>query len=151
MEKLFFTAFTEEEFRQMIKICLKEEIGKIKIMPESHKYPMAHLSVKDMTILMGVSKVTIGQWVKKGILKAYKVGNKRVYFKREEVEDLLKKEDVPIKHIVRFEKARQDFDNQVWMQAKKEEKREKMIFNQVKDSVAEEERWLASKQGKKLE
>jgi len=38
--------------------------------------------------MFAISLVTVNEWRKKGILKAYKIGN-RVYFKRNEVEAAL--------------------------------------------------------------
>jgi excisionase family DNA binding protein len=148
MEKLFFTSFTEDEFRDIIKQCLKEEVGKIKIMPESQKYPIAHLSVKDLTVLLGVSKVTIGSWVKKGILKAYKIGNKRIYFKKEEVEAVLKHQDAPIKHLTRFGTAAQQLDDQVWLKIKNHERKEGIPIEHQQNPEAERLKFLRTTKGK---
>lgn len=43
------------------------------------------LTRKEVAIMLHISLVTINDWVQKGILKAYKMGN-RVYFKASEVE-----------------------------------------------------------------
>lgn len=43
---------------------------------------------KDVAKMLRVSLVTISDWVDKGVLKAYKMGN-RVYFKPEEIKSSL--------------------------------------------------------------
>lgn len=52
------------------------------------KEPPKYITRKDLADLFSVSTVTISDWTKKGILKAYKIAN-RVYYKREEVEAAL--------------------------------------------------------------
>ena len=47
--------------------------------------PNDYLSRQDIATLFQVTVTTVHDWTRKGILKAYKVGN-RVYFKRAEVE-----------------------------------------------------------------
>ncbi|MEO1517678.1 MAG: helix-turn-helix domain-containing protein [Bacteroidota bacterium] len=49
------------------------------------KTPPEYLTRKDVAKLLSISLVTLNDWRKKGILKAYKIGN-RVYFKRKEIE-----------------------------------------------------------------
>jgi excisionase family DNA binding protein len=46
------------------------------------------ISRKQASALLGVSLVTISDWTKKDILKAYRIGN-RVRFKLEEIEQVL--------------------------------------------------------------
>ncbi len=48
------------------------------------------LSRREVAKFFGVSLVTVNDWTRKGILVAYKIGN-RVYFKRSEVEASLVK------------------------------------------------------------
>jgi excisionase family DNA binding protein len=131
MEQLLMTTFSKEDFKTIIKECLKEEIGKIKVMPESQKYPVTHLTTKDLTLLFGVSKVTIAQWVKKGIFKAYKLGNKRVYFKKDEVETVLKEHNVPGTERVKIERLHKNLSDQAWLQIKNMESAERKPFDKI--------------------
>src|SRR3954454_96588 len=138
MEQLLITTFSKEDFKTIIKECLKEEIGKIKVMPESQKFPVTHLTTKDLTLLFGVSKVTIGQWVKKGLFKAYKLGNKRVYFKKDEVETVLKEHNVPNNHKHNITQAHKNLSSQIWLKIKEKERAEEgMSFDTINDVEAE--------------
>jgi excisionase family DNA binding protein len=138
MERVLITTFTEEDLKTIISECIKEEFAKVKPLPGPNKSLTAHLRVKDLTMLLGVSKVTIGMWVKKGILKAYKLGNKRIYFKREEVEELLKQKEVPMKHITTFKQAAKDLDSDVWFRIKQLEKEWGMPIENIHNPEAEE-------------
>lgn len=46
------------------------------------------LTRREVAKMLHISLVTINDWVKKGVLKAYKAGN-RVYFKSSEIESAL--------------------------------------------------------------
>ncbi|MEL6834564.1 MAG: helix-turn-helix domain-containing protein [Bacteroidota bacterium] len=50
--------------------------------------PLQYLTRRQVAEMLSISLVTVNDWRKKGILKAYKIGN-RVYFKRHEVEAAL--------------------------------------------------------------
>ena len=52
------------------------------------KEPVHYLTRRQVAEMFAISLVTVNEWRKKGILKAYKIGN-RVYFKRNEVEAAL--------------------------------------------------------------
>ncbi len=52
------------------------------------KEPEIWMTRKDVGELLGISLVTIHNWSKNGILKAYKIGN-RVRFRRLEIEQTL--------------------------------------------------------------
>ncbi len=52
------------------------------------KQPEIWMSRKEVGELLGISLVTIHNWSRDGILKAYKIGN-RVRFKRSDIEETL--------------------------------------------------------------
>lgn len=52
------------------------------------KEPPQYLSRQQVADMFGISLVTVGEWTQKGILTAYRLGN-RVYFKRHEIEAAL--------------------------------------------------------------
>ncbi len=73
----------KKEILEGIEKLLKEFSEKF-----TPKEPEIWLSRKDVSELLGVSLVTIYQWSKDGILKAYKIGT-RVRFKRSDIEQTL--------------------------------------------------------------
>lgn len=68
---------------------LCSEVANLKTQIEGKKQPTDYLNRKQVAKMFGVSLVTVHDWTRKGILKAYKLAN-RVYFKRAEVENALK-------------------------------------------------------------
>ena len=66
------------------EITSKIEEMKNSLRPNSSTW----ISRKQASDLLGVSLVTISDWSKKGILKAYRIGN-RVRFKLHEIEEVL--------------------------------------------------------------
>ncbi len=89
MEKLLFTNYQIEELTDLIKSCLRSELKKLPQQTEENKQQEELLSIEDIQQMFRVSKVTIHEWKKKGILPYYKM-NRRVYFKKSEVIDSLK-------------------------------------------------------------
>jgi excisionase family DNA binding protein len=51
--------------------------------------PVEYLTRKEVADLLSISLPTVHDWVNKGILKAYRMGN-RVYFKSSEVDQSLR-------------------------------------------------------------
>jgi hypothetical protein len=137
MEKLLMTTFSREDFKEIIKECLKEEIGKIKVLPESQNYPVTNLTVKDLTILFNVSKVTIRNWTLNGTLKVYRAGNKRVYYKKDEVESVLKAVDVPLSQKQKFERAQKEMESGTWLKIKELENKTGIPFKENQGFEAE--------------
>lgn len=58
--------------------------------PETNKSTSELITRNEASEILRVSLVTLNDWTKKGILPAYKCGN-RVYYKRSEVAESLKK------------------------------------------------------------
>lgn len=53
------------------------------------KEPTEFLTRKDVSELLKVNISTVHNWTVKGVLKSYQIGEKRVYYKRLEVEEAL--------------------------------------------------------------
>lgn len=83
-----------EELKQLITDCLKEQIDTLKEQIDTLKKEFApkepdSLLTRDETKdLLKISNFCIHNWMNKGILKHYKVGN-RTYFKRSEIEEIM--------------------------------------------------------------
>lgn len=54
--------------------------------------PLNYITRRDVATLFHVTLTTVHDWTRKGILQAYKVGN-RVFYKRVEVENALTKKE----------------------------------------------------------
>jgi excisionase family DNA binding protein len=76
-----------KEFKNEILEGIEKLLGEFskKFTP---KEPEIWISRKEVSELLGVSMVTIHNWSKDGILKAYKIGN-RVRFRRSDIEKTL--------------------------------------------------------------
>lgn len=75
---------TTNDLTNLIKEGIKSELSELKktINPESLENP--HLTRKETATFFGVSLNCVNDWTRKGILKAYKVGQ-RTYYKRSEL------------------------------------------------------------------
>lgn len=75
---------TTNDLTNLIKEGFKSELMELKktLNPESLESP--HLTRRETANFFGVSLNCLNDWTKKGILKAYKVGQ-RTYFKRSEL------------------------------------------------------------------
>lgn len=74
-----------EELKQLITNCLKEQIDTLK-KEFAPKEPNEFLSRSETMSLLKISSFCLHNWMNKGILKHYKVGN-RTYFKRSDIEE----------------------------------------------------------------
>ena len=72
-----------EEFKNEILAGVEQLLREF-----SPKHPEIWMNRKDVGELLGISLVTIHNWSKDGILKAYKIGN-RVRFRRSDIEKTL--------------------------------------------------------------
>lgn len=75
---------TPHDLTNLIKEGIKSELSELKnsINPESLESP--HLTRRQTAEFFGVSLNCVNDWTRKGILKAYKVGQ-RTYYKRSEL------------------------------------------------------------------
>ena len=67
--------------------CIEDKIERLETQFQPTQ-PLQYLTRQQVAEMLSISLVTVNDWRKKGILKAYKIGN-RVYFKRHEVEAAL--------------------------------------------------------------
>lgn len=85
MENIQFIGITPEKLAQVIKEGLKPEILElIREQSETQKDENEFLTRKETSAFLRVSNVTLHDWVKKGIINPYKMGN-RTYFCRAEL------------------------------------------------------------------
>ena len=77
-----------EELTETILKGVDERINQLKANFQP-KEPTDYLTRKEVKDLLKVDLSTVHNWTKKGKLKSYGIGN-RVYFKRHEVENVLK-------------------------------------------------------------
>ena len=85
MVKVDLYSITPEEFSNLIKEGVKGEIEKLlQAQQASNKLEKELLTRKETADLFGISLVCLHDWIKKGIVSPYKMGN-RTYFKRSEL------------------------------------------------------------------
>lgn len=90
MENIFLSPITLEDLKSLITDSVKVALD------NRHDYftkPIEEdplLSIEQVQVLLSVSKVTIHKWKKKGLITYHKL-NRRLYFKRSEVLNALKK------------------------------------------------------------
>lgn len=86
--KQFFTSISSEELKDLIQDCINLEFTKISNLSQQ---PSDLIKAKEATELLQVSKVTLYNWMKDGLISGYYLGS-RLYFKKSElVESLSKK------------------------------------------------------------
>ncbi len=78
---------TQEDLTQSILKGVEEKLNTFKSNFQP-KEPTIWLSRKDVSEFLSIAIVTVDDWTKKGILTAYRIGNKK-RFKRCEVESAL--------------------------------------------------------------
>ena len=76
-----------EEFKNEILSGVQKQLEKFS-QNFKPKDPITWITRKEASELIGVSLVTIHNWTKEGVIKAYKIGN-RVRFKKSEIEETL--------------------------------------------------------------
>lgn len=86
--KQFFTSISSEELKELIQDCINLEITKISNLSQG---PSDLIKAKEACDFLQVSKVTLYNWMKDGLISGYYLGS-RLYFKKSElVESLSKK------------------------------------------------------------
>jgi hypothetical protein len=85
MVKVDLYSITPEEFSNLIKEGVKEEIERLFQAQQNGKKPEKELLTRKETAdLFGISLVCLHDWMKKGIVTPYKMGN-RTYFRYSEL------------------------------------------------------------------
>lgn len=86
--KQFFTSISSEELKELIQDCINLELKKISNLSQE---PSDLIKAKEACEFLQVSKVTLYNWMKDGLISGYYLGS-RLYFKKSEfVESLSKK------------------------------------------------------------
>ena len=90
MEKgtLQFIQISPEKFQEMIISGVKSELEKLKTEFQP-KQPTEYLTRQQVKELLDIDLSTVHNWTKRGKLQAYGIAG-RVYYKRAEVEQVLK-------------------------------------------------------------
>jgi len=86
MSNFQFIQVTPEDLAVLIKESVKQSLPDFPIQKDSDQKEI--LTRSETAHLFSISLVCLHDWIKKGILKPYKVGNK-TYFKRSEVMEVL--------------------------------------------------------------
>lgn len=86
MEKVIYT-LPLTEFTDLIKKCVREELNTSTVKSETNDQEL--LKISDVVKMFRVSKVTIHQWRKKGLLPYHRIAS-RIYFKRDELVSAMK-------------------------------------------------------------
>lgn len=76
--------------KQIVEAIIKRIDALEDRLPEPKQEKSKWITRKEASELLGVSLVTISDWTKRDILKAYRIGT-RVRFKLDEIEDVLNK------------------------------------------------------------
>ena len=83
-----FHSLTPNEFKELISNAVLEVVEKINRPNQQTEDQLLRLN--DLANLLNVSKVTIHNWKKSGLIPFYRMSNK-IYFKKNEVIESLKK------------------------------------------------------------
>jgi excisionase family DNA binding protein len=89
MNTTIFTQLSPDDLKCIIKECIKEEMSTYFSATKSTRPEYDMLTMEELGKQLGVTKVTIISWTKKGILKASKMG-RRVFYKKDEIDKCLK-------------------------------------------------------------
>jgi len=101
MRKITLTEFDLNEFVEVIRSVVKQEIEESQKLQHQEKF----LSASEVCTMLGISRGTLINWVKDGRINEHRIGQKKFYRNREIIESMrvLKKftklEAVPIKSI----------------------------------------------------
>jgi len=87
MDTIQFIQVTPEQLQDAILKGIKEQLNELK-KEFQPKEPTEYLTRNEVKKLLKVDLSTVHNWTKKGKLKAYGIGH-RVYYKRKEVEQVL--------------------------------------------------------------
>jgi excisionase family DNA binding protein len=86
--KINFISTTPNSLAELIAETLRKKSGTLKHGFSVNKTDKEILTRKEVATLLSISLVTVHDWIKVGILKPYKLGN-RTFFKRSEIMEAL--------------------------------------------------------------
>ena len=89
------TGTTPERLTEKILLGVRKEIDTLKLQYKT-KEPEDWIDRKSTAKLLNISMTTLHQWVIKGFLNAYKLGN-RTYFSRKEINEKLQQSKIQVK------------------------------------------------------
>ena len=90
METIQFIQITPKQLQVAIIEGVRKELNELK-KEFQPKEPTVYLSRHEVKQMLGINLTTLNNWTKKGILTAYGIGG-RIYYKRHEVEEAIKKQ-----------------------------------------------------------
>lgn len=90
MQEQIFHNLEPEKLKELIKVAVKEALGEKESSQVPQQEPEELLRVNQLAEFLNVSKVTIHNWKREGIIPFHRLSNK-VYFKKSEVISSLKK------------------------------------------------------------
>jgi excisionase family DNA binding protein len=83
-----FIGTTPNELVELFRVTLGESIKQYYILTNPAPQEKEVMTRKEVATLFGISLVCVHDWINKGILTPYKLGNK-TYFKRSEIMETL--------------------------------------------------------------
>ena len=84
MERVLLTSISVEELTSLIQQCIKEELTDLNAQPSREEL----ITIDDVVKMFRISKVTLHEWKRKGILPYYRI-SRRIYFKLSELDAVL--------------------------------------------------------------
>lgn len=87
--QIILTSIALDDLKSIIAESISNELQKFK-QAEPEKSEKELLKIDDVAKMLNVSKVTIWDWKKRGLIPFYRIANK-IYFKRNEVIECLNK------------------------------------------------------------
>ena len=90
MDTIQFIQTSPEQLQAAIIEGVRKELNELK-KEFQPKEPTVYLSRHEVKQMLGINLTTLNNWTKKGILTAYGIGG-RIYYKRHEVEEAIKKQ-----------------------------------------------------------
>ena len=88
MQKQVLISIPIDEFRKMVEETIEAKIASIVDRNTFEKL----LTTEEVTLRLGITRVTLYSWRKKGLIKSYKIEN-RVFFKWSEILEQLKEDN----------------------------------------------------------
>jgi len=85
----FFTQFSEHELRELISYAVREQLQNLFHRKEKEKHEEELLSIKQVCEIFKVSRQTVLDWRKKGLIQSISL-NRRVFFLKNKLFDNLK-------------------------------------------------------------
>lgn len=87
--KIIFTQLSPEQLSELIRSGIREELKNFQPKGENKSNPNDLLTRKETCDYLKCSETTLWNWAKQGKITATKIGNKKVMYKRSDVENFL--------------------------------------------------------------